>query len=295
MLLRYYLKKITKFSLFSTVLLSLLICPNFSEPYQAFAATPEEQPEDISIINPEGKIDYKRSNKYFALGIGYAIRGELETAIEYFNKAIAFNPKNASVYANRGNIYLQQSQWDKALADYDQAIEIYPKLSGRTYYNRGSIYNMRGKLEQALADYNMAIERKSNFYPAYFQRGNLHVRQENWLDAVEDFEQAIELEPDKDQAYFGAGFGYLNMREWNKALEKYNQGIIINPNDGDAYFSRGFIHVYNGRKARAIRDWSQAEKIFLEQQDLASRRKVQKFLELLDDSFNNFDQDLFSL
>ncbi len=295
MLLRYYLKKITKFGLFSTILFSLLTYPNFSESHQAFASTSEEQPEDISTINPEGKIDYKRSDKYFGLGIGYAIRGELDTAIEYFDKAIAFNPEYASAYANRGNIYLQQSQWNKALADYNRAIEIYPKLSGRTYYNRGSIYNMRGKLAQALADYNMAIELKSHFYPAYFQRGNLHLRQENWLDAVEDFEQAIELEPDQDQAYFGAGFGYLNMGEWDKAFEKYNQGIIINPNDGDAYFSRGFIHVYNGRKAKAIRDWSQAEKIFLEQKDFASQQKVEKFLELLDDSFNNFDQDLFSL
>ena len=295
MFLRQYLKKITKFGLFSTILFSFLIYPNFSEPYQAFASTSEEQPEAISIINPEGKIDYKRSNKYFSLGLGYAIRGELETAIEYFDKAIAFGPENTSAYANRGNIYLQQSQWDKALADYDQALEMNPKLSGRIYYNRGSIYDMRGKFDQALADYNMAIELKSHFYPAYFQRGNLHLRQRNWLDAVEDFEQVIELEPDKDQAYFAAGFGYLNMREWDKALEKYNQGIIINPHDGDAYFGRGFIHVYHGRKARAILDWSQAEKIFLEQKDFASQQKVEKFLELLDNSFNNFDPDLFSL
>ena len=295
MLLKYYLKKITKFGLFSSILFGLFTYPNFGEPYQAFASTSEEQPTDISIINPEGKIDYKRSNKYFGLGIGYAIRGELETAIEYFDKAIAFNTENASAYANRGNIYLQQSQWDKALADYDRALEIYPKLSGRTYYNRGSIYDMRGNWDQALADYNMAIELKSHFYAAYFQRGNLHLRQENWLDAIEDFEQAIELEPNKEQGYFGAGFGYLNMREWDKAFEKYNQGIIINPNDGDAYFSRGFIHVYHGRKARAIRDWKQAKKIFLEQKDLASQQKVEKFLELLDDSFNNFDQDLFYL
>lgn len=293
MLFKYFIQKICKLSLFSTILLGFLIYSNFSKSHNILASTPKNKTEDTGGMNQEQEIDYKQSDKYFGRGLGYSLRGESEIAIDNFSKAIAFNPENFSAYVSRGNIYLERSEWDKALADYDRAIEIYPQLNGRIYYHRGIIYNMRGKLEQALADYNRAIELKSYFHPAYFQRGLIYLRQENWLDAIEDFEQVIELEPKEEQAYFNAGFGYLNIQEWDKALEKYNQGIAINPNDGAAYFNRGFIQANNGNKLGAIVDWQQAQKIFLEKKDMSSYQMVEQFLDFLHNSLDDTIKSYF--
>ncbi len=290
MVFEFFTKKSIKLGLFSTILLGCLIKFNFSESHPAFASATEEQAEDNKINHPEQKIDYKKSNKYFGIAIGYSFRGEFAKAIENFNKAIAFDPENVSAYVNRGNVYLQQSLWNKALADYNRAVEIDPKLTGRVYYNRGTIYEIQGKLEEALADYDLAIELRSSLYPAYFKRGNLHLRQENWLTAIKDFEQVIQLKPEEDQAYFAAGFGYLNLKKWDQSLEKYNQGMLINTNDGHAYFSRGFIHANNGDITKAIIDCKKAKKIFLEQEDLENHQMVEQFLNNLEQAPNNLNK-----
>ena len=278
MVIEFFTNKSIKLGLFSIVLLGCLIGFNSSESHPVFASAVESQAEDREINNSEQKIDYKKSRKYFGIGLGYSLRGEFAPAIDNFNKAIAFDPKNAAAYVNRGHIYLEQSLWDKALADYNRAIEINPKLNGRTYYNRGIIYEMRGKLAEVLADYDKAIELRPSFIPAYFQRANLYLKQENWHNAIKDFEQVIKLEPKEDQAYFAAGFAYLKLHQWEQAMQKYNQGMLINPNDGNAYFSRGLIHANNGHIVRATIDWKKAKKIFLEQKNVESQQMVEQIL-----------------
>lgn len=283
MFLKYFKRKSIYSSLYSTILLGLAISFNVSESHPVSAAPESETVEDL-----EQEIDYKKSSKHFGIGLGYALKGNHAKAIENFTKAIAFDPENASAYANRGHIYREKSQWDLAMADYNRAIEITPKLSGRIYFNRGNIYEMRGEFESALADYDMAIERRSSFSIAYFQRGKIYYKQEKWLDGIADFEKVIQLKPDEDQAYFGAGFGYLNLEKWQQGLNKYNQGMLINPDDGNAYFARGLIHANQGHFAKATLDWKKAQKIFIEQKDFTSQKMVEKFLNRLEQPNTDF-------
>ena len=59
---------------------------------------------------------------------------------------------------------------DKAIADYNKAIEINPKFAG-FYANRGNIYQNQGNLQQAISDYNNAIDRNPNDSSSFYNRG----------------------------------------------------------------------------------------------------------------------------
>src|SRR5215831_14700689 len=63
------------------------------------------------------------------------------------------NQKNlASAYFNRGLAYGHKGDFDRAIADYTQGIQLSPKES-RAYTNRGLAYSNKGDFDSAIADY----------------------------------------------------------------------------------------------------------------------------------------------
>ncbi len=57
----------------------------------------------------------------------------------------------------RGFVNAERKDYDKALADYNKAIELDPKFA-TAYYNRGFVDADKKDYDKALADYNKAIE-----------------------------------------------------------------------------------------------------------------------------------------
>lgn len=73
--------------------------------------------------------------------------GKSEEAMASFDKAIANEPNNPSLYYNRGFIFDQMKEYDKAAVDYKKAKELDPKFFdaiynlGAMYYNQGVEWN----------------------------------------------------------------------------------------------------------------------------------------------------------
>jgi TonB family protein len=84
-------------------------------------------------------------------------KGEYALAVNDYSKAIELNPKEVSVYLNRGLAHYNQKNYDLATADYDKAIELNPKDS-MLYFNRGNSFEKMGNLQKAAVDYQKAFE-----------------------------------------------------------------------------------------------------------------------------------------
>ncbi len=63
----------------------------------------------------------------------------------------------ADAYNNRGVIYRDTNDHDKAIADYTEAIRLDPK-EARFYYNRSFVYEAKGDQAKAQADFTKAKE-----------------------------------------------------------------------------------------------------------------------------------------
>jgi tetratricopeptide (TPR) repeat protein len=90
-------------------------------------------------------------------GIALLEEGQYDRAITNFNKAIELNPRYADAYYNRGVAYGEKGDWDKAIPDYSKAIEINPK-DAEAYDNRGLAYYRKGDYDKACSDWNRACE-----------------------------------------------------------------------------------------------------------------------------------------
>ena len=63
----------------------------------------------------------------------------------------------AKAYNNRGMVYFAKGEHDRAILDYNKAIEINPELA-KPYDNRGTIYMLKGATEKACSDFVRACE-----------------------------------------------------------------------------------------------------------------------------------------
>jgi len=91
--------------------------------------------------------------------------------VTLWNDNIRKAPNKARPYITRAWWYVHEKQWDKALADYTQAIAINPKYAD-TYYARGYVYGFINSFDKAIADLSKAVELNPQFTTAYYCRGN---------------------------------------------------------------------------------------------------------------------------
>jgi tetratricopeptide (TPR) repeat protein/DNA-directed RNA polymerase subunit RPC12/RpoP len=107
-------------------------------------------------------------------------------------------------YNNRGTAKETKGDLDGAIADYNRAIELDPKLA-QAYNNRGRCKEAKGDLDAAIADHNRAIELDPTYASAYNQRGNAKEAKGDPDGAIADYNRAIELDPKLTIAYNNRG------------------------------------------------------------------------------------------
>jgi protein O-mannosyl-transferase len=175
-------------------------------------------------------------------------------AIEKYpnEKAIAYN--------NRGFVYWNLRQWDKAIVDCSKAIELDSNYAF-AYNNRGIAYWNIQQWERAKADFSKTIEINPKYSPAYSNRGNVYGYLRQWEKSITDCSKAIELDSNYAFSYNNRGIAYLNLRQWEKAIADYSRAIEIDPQYVFAYNNRGNAYGYVEQWEKAIADYSKAIEI----------------------------------
>ncbi len=209
----------------------------------------------------------------FTLGMYRYLDEDWKQAQVFHNKALrtlkATNEPIISlgrevVYLYLGNSSSFQKIYDKALNNYNKAIELKPDYAD-AHNSRGNIYYVLGKYEKALNNYNKAIELKPDLGKAYLNRGSIHYVREEYEKSLNNYNKAIELKPDYADAYYGRGISHGNLGEYEKSLSDFNKAIKLKPEYADTYFNRGISHKKQGNKKAAIEDFTQASELYKKQ------------------------------
>ncbi len=104
-----------------------------------------------------------------------------------------FDKARAVVHCEKGDSYQDKGQWDKAIAEYNKAIELNPEYA-EAYYNRGTAYAQgKGQFDQAISDFTKAIELNPKHAKAYNNRGITYYKLDQSDHACDDFQKACEL------------------------------------------------------------------------------------------------------
>lgn len=102
-------------------------------------------------------IDGKSGIEWYLKGNKVYRKGDFESALNFYSKALKLEPQNAKFYNNRGTVYQQQHNYLAATSDYTKAIELYPRFP-QAYRNRGTAYLAQGMYKFAIADWEKACK-----------------------------------------------------------------------------------------------------------------------------------------
>jgi len=243
----------------------------------------------VSMINTLRVVKYER------LGLREYEKGNYKQAIEYYSKAIEYNPNDASLYNNRGLAYYNLQQYDKAIADYTKAIEIKPDFAdayynrGLAYFRKGSSYNLEPR-KKAISDFTKAIELRPDFVDAYYNRALVYTEQihyhhkyktippkfpseemDYYNKALLDYYKVLDLDPSYILAYQGMGNLFYRHGDWDLATKAYNKALnhkdeilkkVGEEGLAGVYNSRGRNYLAAGKLKEAISDFTKAIELY---------------------------------
>jgi tetratricopeptide (TPR) repeat protein len=138
-----------------------------------------------------------------------------------------------NVVFQSGVTYLNQDDYDAALKEFDEIIQLNPD-NASAYAYRGRVYQRQGNYDQAIADCDKAISLNPNEPMAYFTRGTSHYGKRNYEQAISDLTQLISLDPNNSNAYNNRGVAYLDNGDVDQAISDYEQALQIDPYNSTA-------------------------------------------------------------
>lgn len=112
------------------------------------------------------------------------------------------SPRNDQLYTLRGYQYIQNDEYDLAVADYTKAIELNPKRA-LNYAMRGLAYNSKKEYARALDDSNKAIELDPRYARAYVVRGLTYEDLGKRDEAIADYRKALNIDAKQRSAIAG--------------------------------------------------------------------------------------------
>lgn len=208
----------------------------------------------------------EEARQYANWGTQKMQQGQYEAAVKDFTQAVQLDPDTAAFYVNRGLARHRMGDLGVAAQDYDKAIELNPQLA-EAYSNRSHVRFDQKQYDAALEDANSAVALKPSLAEARLNLANARFALNNPQGAVEDYTVGINLNPapaNQPGAYNNRG-NALAVADLQAAIGDYDQAIQLNSSYADAYRNRGLAYQRLGNNRQAIQDLQTAAKFYLAQ------------------------------
>lgn len=180
-------------------------------------------------INPDDTL--RKGNEFLR-------RKEYLNAIDQYTNLIEFSENFGEQFLMRGIAYAENKNYRKAIADYDQAIELKNRPNKNltanstiiihhpylyiAYFNRGNCKAELNENEEAIEDYDRAIQAyEFGQKPAclYFNRANVKAKLDRFEESINDYDEAIYL--GEYRAYFNKGNILTILGKFDEAMNCY--------------------------------------------------------------------------
>ena len=157
-------------------------------------------------------------------------------------KPFAATPTSADRYAGRAFVYRNGGDWDRAIADFSEAIRLDPKEPGR-YASRGDVWDEKSDYDRAMADFDKAISLNPRYAAAYNGRSNVWRNRRQLDRALTEIKEAVRLEP-KNSGFADVACQHLSSR-WmisTSRIATYGEALALDPTIAIAYGGRGIVY-----------------------------------------------------
>ena len=184
----------------------------FDDPYEGFDLDPPELDVDPDKVDPvDSRVvadllddqsvpaDEVDVEELVDVGLSYMKINRFEQAADTFERAAQFAPDDSKLeqeaWTNKGAAHAELDEWDAAIGDYREAINIDAESEHAATAETNLAYALweAGQSEQALEHAEKAVEIDERFAEAWFNRGFFLLERGLAEDALNSLENAIRL------------------------------------------------------------------------------------------------------
>lgn len=198
------------------------------------------------------------------LGRADALRrsGREDAAIEVLRQLAKSDGNQPLVHITLGDALRGMERFEESLKPYDDALALVGTPQEQhwiIYFARGISHERTGQWEKAEADFRQALELRPEQPQVLNYLGYSFLeRQENYDEALDMIERAVALRPDSGYILDSLGWGLYRLGRYDEAVGHMEKAVALMPIDPVVNDHLGDVYWAVGRKLEAEFQWHRA-------------------------------------
>jgi adenylate cyclase len=184
-------------------------------------------------------LDPEYANAYVALGWSYYTDADygwtefpdraLQQAYDYAQKSLSLDEYNSSAHRLFGQVYIRLTQYDLAISELQQAIELNPN-DARSYSSLGFVMLYEGRTDEAIQSLETALRFDRNISPGTsMELGIAYYLKGRYDDAVNVLHQGLSRKPDFMGIHIALAATYAQMGRSVDARSAAQEALRLYP------------------------------------------------------------------
>lgn len=217
------------------------------------------------------KDEPKDANSWDLYASYHERQGNINQAIEYYEKAYKLDPENKGIAFRLGNAYFQANRYEDAVELFNKVKEDFPGDID-VIKKTAESYLQLGKYTEAIDEFKKIIEIAPKHVSSRIKIGNAYREMKNYKMAEKYYREALNIEPKNLSVYYQMINMELEKKNLSAVNSYLNEAFKINPNDpilislhGEYWYRLGLIKMKNKewnpsieRFEKAISIWRKA-------------------------------------
>lgn len=198
-------------------------------------------------------------------GLAYRHTGQLESAVQSFDRALLLSPNEAETWRNLGDTLRQLKRSTEALTAYNRLVELQPN-SSQALLAQCTVMNQLQQAETALVACQKAIQVNqdwgaSNIAQAWNQQSLALAMSDKLEEALAAANRAVGMRPDWGEAWSDRAVVLWYLNRYEEALASVQQALKLDASNPRAWANQGRILRSLNQPENAIAAYTEALKL----------------------------------
>ena len=223
---------------------------NIEKAIQHYEKTIEIVEADASYLQVELPLG-SFLDAYFKLGELHHQQGDIDTAVNYFKRALELNPALADRFIVQGQRAFDEENYQDAIEPLNIHLLLFPEDVSATYL-LGQSYEASSDADNAITFYERTLTLDPQRPDVLFKMVHIYRGREAHQQAVDTLKRLIEIAPETTEAHYLLALSYLSLKQPNDALPAFLETIRLRPDDVAAHYHAAILFEENGEIDNAI-------------------------------------------
>jgi tetratricopeptide (TPR) repeat protein len=208
------------------------------------AKTSERLPGSVDNVSDSRE---KARNRFLELFKAGRLAESLEQVGEFLQK----HPHDLMAVFFSGNLNLQLSKFEAAVADFKKAVELDP-FNFQAHSNLGAAFYRAGNMDSAIEHFKTALKLKPDLNTVRFNLASLFLKTARWEEAIRHFEEGMKHQSPTAKILTNLAFAFQKTGNFEKSADAYKKAIELDNKDPGNYYNLAITLVKINRRAEAM-------------------------------------------